>query len=96
MILATRTYLDSSRVAIWGWSGGGSMSLNCLLRYPDHYKTAVSVAPVPDMKLYDTIYQERYMDLPSNNPYGYRFGSPITFANQMKDDQVSIKYFLME
>lgn len=61
VILARRSYLDPSRVAIWGWSGGGSMSLNMLFRHPEQYKTAVSVAPVPDMRLYDTIYQERYM-----------------------------------
>jgi dipeptidyl-peptidase-4 len=60
-ILRSRPYLDPARVAIWGWSGGGSMSLNMLFRYPDLYSTAVSVAPVPDMRLYDTIYQERYM-----------------------------------
>lgn len=60
-ILDTRPYLDPKRVAIWGWSGGGSMSLNMLFRHPNLYTTAVSVAPVPDMRLYDTIYQERYM-----------------------------------
>ena len=60
-ILASRPYLDPERVAIWGWSGGGSMSLNMLFRHPEQYSTAVSVAPVPDMRLYDTIYQERYM-----------------------------------
>jgi dipeptidyl-peptidase 4 len=60
-ILDSRSYLDPERVAIWGWSGGGSMSLNLLFRYPSLYHTAVSVAPVPDMRLYDTIYQERYM-----------------------------------
>ena len=60
-IMASRNYLDPARVAVWGWSGGGSMSLNMLFRHPELYSTAVSVAPVPDMKLYDTIYQERYM-----------------------------------
>lgn len=86
-ILAQRTYLDPARVAIWGWSGGGSMSLNALFRYPDLYKAAVAIAPVPDMRLYDTIYQERYMGLPTENPGGYAQGSPITFAHQMKDTQ---------
>lgn len=86
-ILASRPYLDPSRVAIWGWSGGGSMSLNMLFRYPDLYKTAVSVAPVPDMRLYDTIYQERYMARPVDNPTGYHDGSPIHHARYMRDDQ---------
>lgn len=56
-ILSSRPYLDPSRVAIWGWSGGGSMSLNLLFRSPHIYRTAISVAPVPDMHYYDTIYQ---------------------------------------
>ena len=86
-VLQARPYLDPSRVAIWGWSGGGSMSLNALFRYPELYSCAVSVAPVPDMRLYDTIYQERYMGLPQQNADGYKYGSPITFAHQMKDSQ---------
>eukprot|EP01035_Chromulina_nebulosa_P032066 gene32066-42789_t len=86
-ILNSRAYIDPSRVAVWGWSGGGSMSLNALFRYTDIYSCAVSVAPVPDMRLYDTIYQERYMGLPSDNAEGYRLGSPITFAHQMQESQ---------
>ncbi len=77
-------YVDLSRIGIWGWSGGGSMSLNMIFRYPDIYKTAMSVAPVPDETLYDTIYQERYMGLPVDNAEGYKNGSPITFAHQLK------------
>ena len=79
-LLAERPYLDAERVASWGWSGGGSMTLNLLFRSPDLYKVGMSVAPVPDQTLYDTIYQERYMGLPSENPEGYRAGSPITHA----------------
>jgi len=86
-ILRNRPYINPERVAIWGWSGGGSMSLNMLFRYPEQYKTAVSVAPVPDMHLYDTIYQERYMATPQTNADGYHDGSPINFAKQMKEDQ---------
>jgi pimeloyl-ACP methyl ester carboxylesterase len=56
-ILSSRSYLDPDRVAVWGWSGGGSMSLNLLFRSPEIYSTAISVAPVPDMNYYDTIYQ---------------------------------------
>jgi dipeptidyl-peptidase-4 len=77
-------YVDSTRIGIWGWSGGGSMTLNMLFRYPDLYQTGMSVAPVPDQRLYDTIYQERYMGLPQENAEGYRLGSPITFAENLR------------
>lgn len=81
--LESRPYLDPSRVGIWGWSGGGSMSLNAILKYPDLYHAAIAVAPVPNMRLYDTIYQERYMGLPDDNVEGYRDGSPLHFAHQL-------------
>lgn len=77
-------FVDASRIGIWGWSGGGSMTLNMLFRYPDIYSLGISVAPVPDEHLYDTIYQERYMGLPSANSYGYVEGSPITHAKNLK------------
>jgi dipeptidyl-peptidase-4 len=77
-------FVDSARVGIWGWSGGGSMSLNMIFRHPDLYQVAMSVAPVPDMRLYDTIYQERYMGLPQQNEEDYKEGSPITFAEQLR------------
>ena len=83
-VLASRPYLDANRVGVWGWSGGGSMTLNALFRYPQLYKSGVSVAPVPNQLYYDTIYQERYMGLPSENAEGYRLGSPITFAHQLQ------------
>ena len=89
-VLASRPYLDASRVGIWGWSGGGSMTLNMLFRYPDIYASGVSVAPVPNQLYYDTIYQERYMGLPTDNAEGYRLGSPITFAHQLKGDLLLI------
>jgi dipeptidyl-peptidase-4 len=76
-----RPYLDSTRVAIWGWSGGGSSTLQAMFRYSEVYQVGMSVAPVPDQRLYDTIYQERYMGLPSENGDGYRLASPITFAD---------------
>ena len=60
------------------------MSLNALFRYPDLYHTAIAVAPNADQLLYDTIYQERYMGLPADNADGYRLGSPITYAKQLK------------
>jgi dipeptidyl-peptidase-4 len=80
-LTAARPYLDPARIAIWGWSGGGSNTLNAMFRYPDVYKVGISVAPVPDQRLYDTIYQERYMGLPEDNRKGYLAGSPIHFAS---------------
>ena len=77
-------FIDRDRVGVWGWSGGGSNTLNAMFRFPDIYKVGVSVAPVPDQRLYDTIYQERYMGLPQDNAEGYRVGSPINFAEGLK------------
>jgi dipeptidyl-peptidase-4 len=88
--LLKRPYLDPQRVGVWGWSGGGSMTLNLLFRSSDLYKVGVSVAPVPDMRLYDTIYQERYMGLPQENPDDYERGSPITHAAGLKGDLLLI------
>jgi len=59
-----RSYIDLTRVGFWGWSGGGSNTLNLMFRSPDLFRAGVAVAPVPDQKLYDAIYQERYMGLP--------------------------------
>ncbi|HEU0052671.1 MAG TPA: S9 family peptidase [Longimicrobium sp.] len=82
----SRPYLDSARVAIWGWSGGGSNTLNAMFRYPDVFRVGMSVAPVPDQRLYDTVYQERYMGLPQQNAEGYRRGSPIHHAEGLRGD----------
>jgi dipeptidyl-peptidase-4 len=71
------SYLDPSRVAIWGWSGGGSSTLQAMFRYPEVYQVGMSVAPVPDQLLYDTIYQERYMGLPRPDSSAYRDASAI-------------------
>lgn len=83
-------FVDSTRIAVWGWSGGGSMTLNLLFRYPDLYHTGISVAPVSYQRLYDTIYQERYMGLPSENEYGYREGSPITHVHGLRGNLMLI------
>ena len=83
-LLARHSFLDGTRVGVWGWSGGGSNTLNAMFRFPDIYQVGVSVAPVPDQTLYDTIYQERYMGLPGPNAAGYRLGSPIHFAEGLK------------
>jgi dipeptidyl-peptidase-4 len=83
-MLAKMPYLDASRVGIWGWSGGGSSTLQAMFRYPDVYKTGMSVAPVPDQTLYDTIYQERYMGLSKDNPQDFQAASPVNFAQGLK------------
>jgi dipeptidyl-peptidase 4 len=83
-LTARHRYMDPERIGVWGWSGGGSNTLNAMFRYPDVFKVGVSVAPVPDQALYDTIYQERYMGLPQENVDGYKRGSPINFAEGLK------------
>jgi dipeptidyl-peptidase-4 len=80
---ASHAYVDVDRIGIWGWSGGGSNTLNCMFRDGDVFKVGVAVAPVPDQKLYDTIYQERYMGLPEQNEDGYGRGSSINFADRL-------------
>jgi dipeptidyl-peptidase 4 len=83
-LAARHSFIDSSRIGIWGWSGGGTNTLNAMFRFPDLYKVGVAVAPVPDQRLYDTIYQERYMGLPTDNADGYGLGSAINFAGGLK------------
>ncbi len=80
----TRPYIDPDRIAVWGASGGGSNTLNLMFRHPELYKVGMSVAPVPDQRLYDSIYQERYMGLPQSNAEGYKAGSPINFAEGLR------------
>jgi dipeptidyl-peptidase-4 len=83
-LAAKHPFIDRTRIGIWGWSGGGSNTLNAMFRFPDTFQVGVAVAPVPDQRLYDTIYQERYMGLPNDNEEGYRIGSPINFAEGLK------------
>lgn len=89
-VLKQRPYLDRKRVGVWGWSGGGSSTLHAMFKYPGLYHTGVAVAPVPNQRYYDTIYQERYMGLPASNVEGYRQGSPITFARNLKGNLLLI------
>ncbi|MBX3732524.1 MAG: S9 family peptidase [Verrucomicrobiae bacterium] len=79
-------WMDPQRIGIWGWSGGGSMTLNALFQHPEVYRMGMAVASVPNQRLYDTIYQERYMGLPATNPEGYRLGSPLSHAHQLQGD----------
>ena len=83
-IIDTYSFVDENRIGIWGWSGGGQMTMNCMFRYPEIYKTGIAVSFVSDQKLYDTIYQERYMSTPQDNAKGYRDGSPITHAHNLQ------------
>ena len=83
-------FIDRQRVGIWGWSGGGSMTLDCIFRYPELYQTGIAIAFVADQRYYDTIYQERYMGLPSDNPEGYEQGSPITHAAGLRGNLLLI------
>ncbi len=76
-------FVDADRVGVWGWSGGGSATLNAMFQYPETYQTGIAVAPIGDMKLYDTIYQERYMGLPDDNVEGYEQGSAVTHAGNL-------------
>ena len=83
-ILEDRPWIDPRNVAVWGWSGGGSMTLNMMFRHPELYATGIAVAPVSDIRYYDSIYQERYMGLPQSNTDDYSNASPITFAHQLQ------------
>lgn len=77
-------FVDTSRIAVWGWSGGGSATLNLMFQYPEIYKTGIAIAAVGNQLTYDNIYQERYMGLPQENKEDYIKGSPITYAKNLQ------------
>jgi dipeptidyl-peptidase-4 len=79
-------FIDSTRLAVWGWSGGGTMTLNLMFRYPGIYSAGMAVAPVTNQFYYDNIYSERYMGLKSENPEDFIEGSPITNAKNLQGD----------
>ena len=83
-------FVDPDRVAVWGWSGGGSATLNLMFQYPEIYKTGIAVAAVTNLATYDNIYEERFMGLPQENPEGYKAGSPITHANNLQGNLLYI------
>lgn len=83
-------YVDTSRVAVWGWSGGGSATLNLMFQYPEIYKTGIAIAAVGNQLTYDNIYQERYMGLPQENKEDFIKGSPITYAKNLRGNLLYI------
>ena len=85
-IIGRRSYVDSTRIGVWGWSGGGSSTLHLMFRANDVYTMGMAVAPVPDVHNYDTIYQERYVGLPQTDSAAYVDASPIYFAQGLKGD----------
>lgn len=89
-LLEARPYMDKNRVAVWGWSGGGSSTLNLMFQYPDIFKTGISIAAVGNQLNYDNIYQERYMGLPQENMQDFVNGSPITHAKNLKGNLLYI------
>ncbi|MBT6329214.1 MAG: S9 family peptidase [Kordiimonadaceae bacterium] len=89
-LLDKHSFLDKDRVGIWGWSGGGASTLDAMTRYPDIYKTGISVAPISDARLYDSIYQERYLGLPEEGEDAYYLGSAVNYAHQLKGNLLII------
>ncbi len=89
-LLQERPYLDATRVASWGWSGGGSSTLNLLFQYPDIFQTGIAIAAVANQLTYDNIYQERYMGLPQENREDFVNGSPLSHAKHLKGNLLYI------
>lgn len=82
--LGNLPYIDQNRIGIWGWSFGGHMAAHCLLTGNDTFSMAIAVAPVTNWRFYDTIYTERFLRTPQENPDGYDLNSPINYADQLK------------
>lgn len=83
-VIRTWPFVDSNRVAVWGWSGGGSTTLNLMFQYPNIYQTGIAIAPVANRLTYDNIYEERYMGLPQDGDDHYKKASAITHAKGLK------------
>ncbi|MEO8569465.1 MAG: DPP IV N-terminal domain-containing protein [Ginsengibacter sp.] len=88
--LLEKPYFDKDRVAVWGWSGGGSSTLHLMFQYPEIYKTGISIAAVDNLLFYDNIYEERYMGLPQENMDNYVKGSPVYYAKNLKGNLLFI------
>ena len=83
-VIGNYSYVDKTRIGIFGWSFGGFMASNCILKGADVFKMAIAVAPVTNWRFYDSIYTERYMQTPQENASGYDTNSPINFADKLK------------
>jgi dipeptidyl-peptidase-4 len=83
-VIGNYPYVDKSRIGIWGWSYGGFMSANCLFKGADVFKMAIAVSPVTNWRFYDSIYTERYLQTPQENPRGYDENSPINYVDKLK------------
>ncbi|SDS50737.1 S9 family peptidase [Gramella sp. MAR_2010_147] len=88
--LGERNYIDSERIGIWGWSYGGFMSSNAILKGNDTFSMAIAVAPVTSWRFYDTVYTERYMRTPQENASGYDENSPLNHVEKLKGDYLLI------
>ncbi|WP_224485257.1 S9 family peptidase [Robertkochia aurantiaca] len=88
--LAERSYIDEERIGIFGWSYGGFMSSNCILKGSDIFSAAIAVAPVTSWRFYDTIYTERYMRTPQENPEGYDDNSPLSHVDKLQGDYLLV------
>lgn len=88
--LGSLPYIDAERIGIWGWSYGGHMSTNCILKGRDVFSLAIAVAPVTNWRFYDTIYTERFMRTPQENPDGYDDNSPLNYAHLLEGDYLLI------
>ncbi|MFM9944862.1 MAG: S9 family peptidase [Bacteroidia bacterium] len=84
MYFGSQSYIDATRIGIWGWSYGGFMSSTCITKGADVFKAAIAVAPVTNWRFYDNIYTERYMQLPKDNADGYDSNSPINMVEKLK------------
>ena len=89
-VIGNYSYVDKTRIGIFGWSYGGFMSSNCILKGADVFKMAIAVAPVTSWRFYDSIYTERYMQTPQENASGYNDNSPINFAKNLKGNYLLI------
>jgi dipeptidyl-peptidase-4 len=88
--LAERSYIDENNIGIWGWSFGGHMSTNALLKGSDIFTTAIAVAPVTSWRFYDTVYTERFLRTPQENPAGYDENSPVNYAEKLKGNYLLV------
>jgi dipeptidyl-peptidase-4 len=88
--LSKLPFIDDSRIGIWGWSFGGQMSTNCLLKGSSIFKMAIAVAPVTNWRFYDTIYTERYMRTPQENAAGYDDNSPFNYPEKLEGDYLLV------